>query len=219
MKAQSAEKVDLIRKRAAVAAKIAIACVAIFGVIIERVRPKSLAGALNMFSYFTIQSNLIVAGVCLASALSRRAEESSFLAIARGGSTIWITVTFIVFYLFLSKVYRPVGIYALACTLLHYVVPVAMILEWLFLEPKGRMKLRYNLYWLGYPLLYLLFSEARGALGGPYPYWFLNPRLPYPDGVGSMLGVLAIVSGLLVFFGLLGLGMAALDRAMGKKRA
>jgi hypothetical protein len=161
MKDQRAEIVELGRKRAAIAVKITIACVAIFGVIVELIRPRSLSGALNMFSYFTIQSNLIVAGVCLASAL-RRAGESPLLSAVRGGATIWITVTFIVFHLFLSKTYHPVGIFALACTILHYVVPNAMILEWLLLEPKGRMKLRYNLYWLGYPLLYVLFSEARG---------------------------------------------------------
>jgi hypothetical protein len=202
---------------ARIAAKIVIALAALFGVAVELLRAKTLSGVLNQLSYYTIQSNLIVAGVCLASLLSRGAEENPLMAATRGGSTIWITVTFLVYHFLLSKSYHPQGIYSFSNIALHYFTAIAMILEWLFLEPKGRMKIRFSLYWLGYPLLYVLFSELRGGLGGPYPYWFLNPSLPYPKGVGSIWGVIAIVSGLLAFFGLLGLGLSALDKAMGKR--
>jgi hypothetical protein len=55
-------------------------------------------------------------------------------------------------------------------------MPVAVVADWLYQPPKNRLRLRQAVYWLIYPLLYLVYTLIRGAATGFYPYPFLNPN-------------------------------------------
>jgi hypothetical protein len=58
---------------------------------------------------------------------------------------------------------------------LHYIMPVVMVVDWLVLPPKTTLSLQQTAYWLIYPLVYLVYTLVRGAAVGFYPYPFLNP--------------------------------------------
>lgn len=207
-----------MRRAASRAVKLAAAAAAIFGVTVELLRGGSPAGALAMLSYYTLQSNIIVAAVCLAGAFAR-GRESPAMAAARGGATLWIAVTCIVYHFMLSARHHPAGIYLAANLALHYFTALAMAVDSAFLAERGLLRKRYAIYWLAYPAVYLAFAELKGAAGLGYPYWFLDPAAPFPKGAGSPAAVALISASLFAFFGLAGLAMALADGAAAGRRA
>jgi hypothetical protein len=169
---------------------------------------------LNTFSYYTIQSNLLVAAALLLGMryLWNDKPEPQGVVVFKSGALLWILVTGVVFALLLSGLWQPQGAMAYVNLSLHYLTPLGMLLNWLLFEPKGRSKLAYLLAWMSYPLLYMLGSWLRGSLTGFYPYWFLNPTAPYPQGAGSVSGMLDLVGVMTAGFLLAGLLILLLDR-------
>jgi hypothetical protein len=79
--------------------------------------------------------------------------------------------------------------------LLHYVMPVAAVADWLLTPGPAPRGARDWLLAPALPLIYVGYVLARGAVVGWYPYPFLDPRL---GGYRSVtLHVIAIV---LLFF-------------------
>ena len=69
-------------------------------------------------------------------------------------------------------------------TVTHYIMPVVVVLDWLYQPPLSKLAVKQISYWLIFPLLYLAYSVSRGAIVGFYAYPFLNP-----DKVGGYGGV------------------------------
>jgi hypothetical protein len=57
-----------------------------------------------------------------------------------------------------------------ADVILHYVMPVLFVIDWLFLVPKETLKLKDTFGWLAYPIVYLVWTFIHGAYTGFYPY-------------------------------------------------
>lgn len=60
-------------------------------------------------------------------------------------------------------------------TVVHQLMPLVLIVDWLLDPPRDRLTIRRALIWLAYPLLYAAYSLIRGPIAGWYPYPFLNP--------------------------------------------
>lgn len=126
----------------------------------------------NLFCFFTIDSNLLVAGTSLVVALG----------VARGGlfRVLWldalvgIIVTGIVYQVALAGLYDLHGLPLFADTMLHKVTPILFVLGWLFAGPRGALTWRTVWWSLLYPLIWLGFTLPRGALTGFYPYPFVD---------------------------------------------
>ena len=58
---------------------------------------------------------------------------------------------------------------------LHRVLPLVLMLDWLIDPPTTRLNWRRALWWLAYPAVWLAYTMIRGALTGRYPYPFLDP--------------------------------------------
>lgn len=147
----------------------------------------------NFFSFFTIQSNLIAAVVLLWAVLARR--EGTWLTVARGAATLYMTVTGVVFALLLANI--EVGLTLPGVdVVLHKIVPVAMVLDWLIAPPLHKLTLRQVAWWFVYPIAWLIYTLLRGPLVSVqwYPYPFLDPS--YDGGYGR---VGLYVVGILVF--------------------
>ena len=196
--------------------KFLIAAVSLFGLSARFIESGSLATGLNLLSYYTFQSNIIVVVVCLIGALSR-GRGSELRSVLRGGATLWILVTGLVYHFMLSSHYQWTGLFVYSNLAMHYVTPIAFVIDWLLFESKGLLRPAWPLYWLVYPLLYLVGSELRGAIDGFYPYWFVNPNRPYPKGTGSLGLMLLIILALFLFFAALGYAIFFLDRGLGKR--
>jgi len=194
--------------------RLTVAAASLAATIGQLLLAKNMAAALNLFSYFTIQSNLIVAVALIVATLGPKQSIQS--AAMLRAATFWILITGIVFNVLLSSVYHPTGLAALISVVHHTVTPLAMLANWIVFEEKGRTKIRDIGFWLAYPLVYLAGSLVRGLIDGFYPYWFINPTKPLPDGAGSWLGVgvaMAIISAGVIVGSLV---MMASDRAMAR---
>jgi hypothetical protein len=129
---------------------------------------------LNFFSYFTIQSNLIAIAVFLLGAAWMRREPTAGWELMRGGAVVYMTVTLVVFALLLSGVNVDTQI-PWVDTVVHRVMPIAVIADWLIDPPRHRIPFRSSLVWLVYPLAWTAYTLIRGPLAGWYPYPFLDP--------------------------------------------
>ncbi|MEX0852930.1 MAG: Pr6Pr family membrane protein [Bauldia sp.] len=170
--------------------------------------------SIDFFSFFTVESNLLVAGLTGAFALASGARGATLIkrpAVA-GAASLYIAVTGVTYYVLLSAIYHPVGLGLLATNLLHYVVPPAYVAFWLVFVPKGALGLRAAAAWLAFPIAYAAYTLIRGPFAGLYPYPFIDAAaLGYA-------GVLRSVAGLIVGFALAAILIVALDRLMGRLR-
>ncbi len=146
---------------------------------------------LNFFSYFTIQSNLIAAAVFLVGAARWRSESSRRWDLVRGGAVVYMTVTLVVFALLLSNTDVDTAV-SWVNTVVHQLMPIAVIVDWLIDPPRNRISFRDSLVWLVYPLAWTAYSLIRGAIAGWYPYPFLDPANGGYGAVG--LYVVAILA-------------------------
>lgn len=148
----------------------------------------------NLFSFFTVQSNLIAAAVLLWGALAPPAP-----ARVRGAAVLYLSLTGIVYGLLLADLQADLQTMSpWIDTVLHRLMPLVMLVDWLADPPQVRLSVRSALIWLAYPLLYVLYTLVRGPFADWYPYPFLNPALSggYP-GVFAYCIVIAL--GVLVF--------------------
>lgn len=152
----------------------------------------------NYFSYFTNLSNLFAAVVMLIGAayLGQHREPTPTHDLVRGSSVAGMAVVGIVFSILLRG--HDLGsLMPWVNAVTHYVMPMVVVLDWLYAPPKSVLALRQIQYWLIFPLIYLAYILVRGALVGWYPYPFLNPANVGGYG-GVILYSLAIIALFLV---------------------
>ena len=117
----------------------------------------------------------------------------------------------VVYHVLLAPHWKPEGLMYGVNLVLHYVMPVAFVLDWLWFAPKGRLRWIDPVKWLAFPLVYGGWTLVHGLATHWWPYGFVDV-----DALG--LGrVLAIFAGLLVFFLLVGVGLVGLDRLFGRR--
>lgn len=133
----------------------------------------ALARGLNVFVFFTIQSNLLVGLTTLLLAINLN-QPSVALRTLRLMGLVGITVTFIVFHVALAHLLDLDSWALVADTILHTVVPVLAVLGWLFFGPRGWISPRIVWWSLLFPALWIAFTLIRGALINFYPYPFID---------------------------------------------
>ena len=92
----------------------------------------------------------------------------------RGASVVYMVIVGIVFTILL----RDVDLGSLlpwVNTVLHYIMPVVIVADWLLQPPAAKLTNKHIKYWLLFPSVYLAYSLVRGAIVGFYAYPFLNP--------------------------------------------
>jgi hypothetical protein len=145
--------------------------------ILTQLADLAAAGTLNpvsYFSYFTIDSNLIAATVLLIGARRWRSEPSAAFDLVRGAAVVYMSVTGIVFTLLLSNTDVDTAI-PWVNTVVHELMPIVIVADWLLDPPRDRLTLRQGLLWLSFPVVWLAYTLIRGSLTGLYPYPFLDP--------------------------------------------
>ena len=102
-----------------------------------------------------------------------------------------------------------------AILLVHTIVPVATILDWLLFDEKGRLQLASPLLWTIFPLAYFVYAMIASRIGGGIGYD--GSRYPYPFIDADILGmgrVLVNVALLTIFFVALGYAFVLVDRLL-----
>jgi hypothetical protein len=166
----------------------------------------------RFFSYFTIQSNLLVA-VSVFLLLTGRTHTRLF-RVLRLASLVGITVTGVVAAVALppSPSYTPLNL--LCDRLLHIVVPVLTFVGWAGFGPRGFVRRGDVLSALVWPVAWLVATLALAPLTHWYPYPFLNVD---QQGWPSVVVVCLVIA--VLFLALAGLARWADGRLPGSDRS
>ena len=103
-----------------------------------------------------------------------RAPRSLQVDLLRGAGVVYLTITFIVFALLLSNTDVDLAI-PWVNSVLHEIIPIVVVIDWLIDPPTVRLTNRQGLLWLSFPLVWVAYVLIRGALVDKYPYPFLDP--------------------------------------------
>ncbi len=136
-------------------------------------------GLIKYFSYFTILTNLLVA-ICMTSLwLSPQSNSGKFFSnpVVKAAVAVYILMVGIIYNLLLRQIWNPRGMAMSADEFLHVIIPVLFLLYWFIFVPKGHLKWIHPLYWLLYPVIYIIYSLIRGEFSGLYPYPFVDVNL------------------------------------------
>lgn len=170
----------------------------------------TIEAAVRFFSFFTILTNLLLVAGYVFPLLTPELAASGYFsgASVRGALAVYIVVVGAVYNLLLRQLYHPVGWAKVADILVHDVAPVLYVVFWFVFAAKAGLRWADAGKWLLYPLAYLAYTLARGALVHYYPYPFIDV---------AMLGyvrVLVNAAGFTVVFWGLGLIVVATGRAL-----
>ena len=157
----------------------------------------SIPRVIDNLSYFTIWSNILVA-ITTTMIYRNMNRSSQRLKVMRLSSLMMITVTMLVYILILAPDANPQSWNVYTNLLLHYITPPVTILVWLFFGPRKWISWKIIFSALLIPITYIVYTFARGAVFGKYPYGFVNVvELGY---VGALIGTgVVLVLGLFIF--------------------
>lgn len=166
----------------------------------------------NLFSYFTILTNLLIAICSTANVVFYKTNKGKFFKspTVQTAIALYIFIVALVYNTVLRGLITLNGWSIFVDTLLHVVVPVLYLLFWAFFVPKGTLLYRQSFRWLVFPFIYLVYSLVRGSVYHWYPYPFLNVL---ENGYQQ---VFLNASVLLLVFLISGLALIKLDKFLGK---
>jgi hypothetical protein len=142
-------------------------------VLAEQEVPPLLTRLGRLVSYFTIQSNLLVAVTAVQLARDPL-RDGRWWRPVRAAAVVGITVTGLVHFTLLRPLLDLDGASWAADKLLHMVVPVLAVAGWLLAGPRPRAPWRDALTALVWPIAWLVWTLVVGAVSGWYPYPFLE---------------------------------------------
>jgi hypothetical protein len=154
----------------------------------------SRSGVMWRLITFTYQVNVLAAAYYLWTLVSPRADARVGL---RGAVVLYVVIAGVIWNLLLTG--RSMG-YTTANVLLHVVVPVLALSDWLLVgRGRGRVRWWHPLAWLAYPASYLVLAVVvLNQAGRRAPYYFLDPG---SVGVGTVLLNVCVLGGTVIAVG------------------
>lgn len=153
----------------------------------------------NVFSYFTVQSNLIAAAVFTLAAIAiiRKTPFGDWFRYVRGAAVLYMIITGIVYALLLQN--NPDANPALGFDwknfVLHQLGPIFIVAWWLLWPSAKAISAREAWWWLAFPVVWIIYTLVRASFVHWYPYPFLNP-----EKVGGWGGVSLYIIGITAAF-------------------
>lgn len=185
--------------------------------------------------YYTNQSNILcmiyflLAAIYIGSKMRKAKEPIVFLPRFKGAIIMAITVTMLIYWVLLHSgdfsmdgdgprtmwniMYTPIPNH-----IVHTIVPLLMIFDWVLFDPKGSFKKVDPLIWLIIPYVYFIFAIIVAQTGytyygsSRYPYFFIDFDI---YGFGGVMLNLVVLTG---FFIALGYIVVLIDWFLGKLR-
>lgn len=159
--------------------------------------PHASTRFIRMFSFFTTQSNILVAVASWG--LFLRPQRGDLLwRTLRVDALAGISVTGLVYSIALSGLQQLHGWARLCDIAFHYVVPIAAVLIWLVVGPRGRVDRMAVLAGLIWPVLWFGYTLIHGSVSDWYPYHFIDVSvLGYPQALLNALLVTILLGAVL----------------------
>lgn len=136
-----------------------------------------MAGALtrfiDLFGYFTIWSNALVAVTVTMLYINTKRIDSRFRWL-RSSSILMITMTGILYHLLIAPTANPQSWNVYTNLFQHYLTPIITILVWLLIGPRNFFNLKMTVSVFAIPTAYLVYTFGRGAIIERYPYGFFD---------------------------------------------
>ncbi|SCB35994.1 Pr6Pr family membrane protein [Rhizobium multihospitium] len=210
----------LIRVYRCLLALLALSGIAVsYAAIVPGAHVSRLTMTLNFFSYFTIQSNLLLAMALLCAQIAPLSSIGQWASkpSVRSALFLYVGIAGIVYVLMLRDVWHPRGWQLLGDQILHYCVPLLYAVDWIFLSERGKLSWRDVLWWLAFPAAYSVYTLAHGYISRFYPYPFLDVRDIGLEAVllniGFLASALLALGGVLTFLDWVGARQRTMRRA------
>lgn len=147
----------------------------------------------QLYSEFTVQSNLALGLVLLVGAARPRDRLPQWWDSLAGALALYLVMTGIIYVVLVAPPDEPWWSLDMYWPQLvhHRLAPLVAALDWLLVTRTVRGRWWRPLAWLGYPAAFLIFSWVRGGIDGWYVYDFLDPTLD--GGWGAALTTTAQV--------------------------
>jgi hypothetical protein len=149
-----------------------------FGVLLRIVQtagdpapPDVVTRYVRLFSFFTLESNLLVClvGVLVASGAAAGLAGRRWWSLLRLNALMGIVVTALVYWFVLAPPVIP-----FSSIVLHYVVPPLAVLVWALAGPWERRPWALLAPAMAWPVAYLAWTLVHGSFAHWYPYGFIN---------------------------------------------
>lgn len=167
--------------------------------------------AVNFFSFFTVESNILTVAVFLIGAilLIRSADpDPLWFGVSRAAVTAYMATTGIVYNTLLRGIEVSEGAtLGWSNEIMHVIGPILIVVDWLF--APGRRRLDWTHIWIVviFPIVWAVYTMIRGPFvddptqavlnpayaGGWYPYPFLNPATS-PQGYVSVAFYVVLIA-------------------------
>ncbi|QDP97434.1 hypothetical protein FOE78_17255 [Microlunatus elymi] len=159
----------------------------------------------NLFSFFTIQSNILVLAGAIRLLIDPRLRGLGWQVLRLDG-LLGIVITGLVYVTVLRPLMQPTGIHAFVNAGLHYLAPPLAFVGWLIFGPRPRISWRVLIVSLCWPISWIVYTLIRGAITGWYPYPFLDAgSLGWPIALRN-IGVIVLIALVILMI------MKAIDR-------
>lgn len=174
----------------------------------------------HIFNYYTLISNLLCMIYFLLDAVYLSKKNKTLFPKFKGVLTMGIVVTGIVFHFLLSKTLFDMGTtYKISNILLHYVVPIGAILDYLLFDKKGTYNYKSPFLWVLLPDLYYVYVLVGRLFNidfsidtvSNFPYYFIDYEL---IGINKVIMYVLILN---VAFIALGYVFVLIDNILKKK--
>lgn len=160
--------------------------------------PGTAERLIRFFSYFTILSNILVLYTEI-TLVRNPLRGGRIWRVLRLNAIVGIAVTGVIHWFFLRPLLNLHGAPYAADKLLHVAIPLLAVIGWIAFGPRNRINRPDLLPSLVYPVAWVLYTLARGALSRWYPYPFLDVgKHGYGAVVVNCLGIAILLLGLSV---------------------
>lgn len=151
--------------------RIALAVVALLSIAIQLAYGLSLNGfsMFNYLSYFSILANFLAAVVLLTYAtakLTKRPEAG--INDLRGAATLYLAGVLLGTLAIGGDL--PPNLFGWAAVYLHYILPIAVIIDWFADPPVEPPRFKQSLRWLILPAIWVIYTLLHGPFANWYPY-------------------------------------------------
>lgn len=140
----------------------------------------------ELFVYYTYITNilcLVVTGIVLYDNYKKvinneHRGHNEIIRKIKGAATIGILITGVVYHFLLGDT-SVEGYFHLDNIIVHYIVPLMFVLDWILFDKRKNINVIDPLTWLLLPATYLIYALIRGAIVGAdaklqYAYWFID---------------------------------------------